>query len=196
MRPAMSRGTTMWRSLICAWVLLLLSGVAHAVVPTAPTNLTASAASTTQINLSWTDNSSNETSFKIERKIGSAGTYSEIATVGTNVVTFSNTGLAASTTYFYRVRASNSSGNSAYTNEASASTPAPDTIAPTAPTGLTATAVSPVRIDLSWTPSSDNVGVTAYNLEQCQGVGCTGFAIARVIDNTTPIAFPVSNFIS
>src|SRR5712691_2904403 len=103
MRPAMRRGTTMWRSLNRAWMLLLLSGIAHAAVPTAPTNLTATAASTTQINLSWTDNSSNETSFKIERKTGSGGTYSQIATVGANVAVFSNTGLTAGTTYFYRV---------------------------------------------------------------------------------------------
>jgi len=50
--------------------------------PTAPSSLTATAASTSQINLAWADNSSNETGFKIERKTGSGGTYSQIATVG------------------------------------------------------------------------------------------------------------------
>src|SRR5712692_3439890 len=114
MKPAVRRGTTMRRSLNLAWVLLLASGIAYAQVPTAPTNLSATAVSTTQINLSWTDTSNNEASFKIERKTGSGGTYSQIATVGTNVVSFGNTGLAAGTTYFYRVRAENSSGNSSY----------------------------------------------------------------------------------
>jgi len=174
MRPAESRETAIWRSFNCAWILLFLSGVAHATVPTAPTNLTAAAASTAQVNLSWTDNSNDETSFKIERKTGSGGTYSQIATTGTNVVTFSNTGLTAGTTYFYRVRASNSSGNSAYTNEASA-TPVADTTAPNAPTGLTTTAVAWNQIDLSWTASTDNVGVIGYRVERCLGASCTDF---------------------
>jgi len=191
----MSGGTTMRRSLNFAWLLLFLSGVAYAVVPTAPTNLSATAVSATQINLTWTDNSNNETSFKIERKTGSGGTYVQIATTGASAEFFSNTGLTAGTTYFYRVRASNSSGNSAYTNQASASTPAPDTIAPTTPTGLTATAVSPAQVDLSWTPSTDNVGVTGYYVEQCRGAGCTGFSLVQFIDNTAPITFPAHIFI-
>jgi hypothetical protein len=93
-------------------------------LPAAPSALTAVAASSSQVNLSWTDNTSNETGFKLERKTGSGGTYSQIATVGTNVTTYSNTGLAASTTYYYRVRATNAAGDSAYSNEASATTPA------------------------------------------------------------------------
>ncbi|HYS84843.1 MAG TPA: fibronectin type III domain-containing protein [Bradyrhizobium sp.] len=177
----------MWRSLGCAGLLLLACGATHATVPAAPTNLVATAVSGSQINLSWTDNSTNETSFKIERKTGSGGTYSQIATVGTNVTTFSNTSLAAGTTYFYRVRASNSSGNSAYTNEASA-TPVADTTAPTAPIGLTATATSTSTINLSWTASTDNVGVTGYSVERCQGAACTNFALLQVVA-PTPTTF-------
>src|SRR6266568_3042522 len=187
MRPAVSRGAAMWRSLGCAGLLLLACGATHATVPAAPTNLVATAVSGSQINLSWTDNSTNETSFKIERKTGSGGTYSQIATVGTNVTTFSNTSLAAGTTYFYRVRASNSSGNSAYTNEASA-TPVADTTAPTAPIGLTATATSTSTINLSWTASTDNVGVTGYSVERCQGAACTNFALLQVVA-PTPTTF-------
>jgi hypothetical protein len=93
-------------------------------VPAAPSSLTASAVSSSQVNLSWADNASNETGFKIERKTGSGGAWGQVATVGANVTAWSDSGLSASTTYFYRVRANNSAGDSAYSNEASATTPA------------------------------------------------------------------------
>jgi hypothetical protein len=89
--------------------------------PAAPTNLNAVAISDTQINLFWTDNSDNETGFKIERRIGAAP-FVQIATVGENVTTYNNIGLAALTTYTYRVRAYNGVGDSGYSNEASATT--------------------------------------------------------------------------
>ena len=54
-------------------------------------------------------------------------------------------------------------------------TPGPDTQPPTAPTGLTATAVSPSQINLAWTASTDNVAVTGYRVERCQGAGCSNF---------------------
>ncbi len=93
-------------------------------VPAAPTNLTATAASRSRINLTWTDNSDNETGFKVERCQGSTCTnFAQIATVGANVSTYANTGLRASTTYRYRVRAYNAAGNSGYSNIASATTP-------------------------------------------------------------------------
>ncbi len=92
-------------------------------VPAAPSALTASASGSGTINVSWTDNSTDETGFKLERKTGSTGTYSEIAgAIAANTTTYSNTGLAASTTYYYRVRSYNSAGNSSYSNEASATT--------------------------------------------------------------------------
>jgi hypothetical protein len=92
----------------------------------APSGLTATTVSTSQINLTWTDNSSNETGFRIERKTGVGGTYAEIGSVGLDVVTYSDTGLSGSTNYFYRVRAYNSAGNSNYSNEADATTLAYD----------------------------------------------------------------------
>lgn len=118
---------------------------------TAPSNLTAVAVSLSQINLTWTDNSNNESGFKIERMDGSNG-YTEIAVVD-NVTAFSDTGLAPNTTYTYRVRAYNSSGDSDYSNEYSATTTG---VVPAAPSYLTATAVSSSRIDLTWNDNSSN----------------------------------------
>jgi chitodextrinase len=63
--------------------------------------------------------------------------------------------------------------------------PIPDTEPPTAPSNLVATAVSGTQINLSWTASTDNVGVTGYLVERCQGVGCTDFAQVATPANTT-----------
>src|SRR5206468_760198 len=82
------------------------------------------------------------------------------------------------TTYRYRVRATDAAGNvSANSSIVTATTQtAPDTTPPTAPTGLTATATSTSQINLVWRASTDNVGVTGYRVERCQGAGCTSFA--------------------
>lgn len=91
--------------------------------PAAPTALAATAVSPTQINLSWTDNANNETGFKVERKIGAGGTYSQIALLAADATSFPDTTVSGNTTYFYRVRATNTGGDSDYSNEASATTP-------------------------------------------------------------------------
>ena len=77
-------------------------------IPSPPSGLSANAVSTSQINLTWTDNSVNESGFKLERKTGPSGSYSEIATTAAGVTSFSDTGLQPATQYFYRVRATNS----------------------------------------------------------------------------------------
>jgi len=92
-------------------------------IPAAPSSLTAVAVNKSQINLAWTDNSSNETGFKIERCTGVTCTkFSQIATVGANVLKYSNSGLKRNTTYRYRVRAYNAAGNSAYSSPVSVTT--------------------------------------------------------------------------
>ncbi len=88
----------------------------------APINLSATAASATQINLVWQDRSSIESGFRIERKEGIGGAWQEIATVGANIGTYSDTSVAPATLYLYRVRAYNGGTNSAYSNEAAART--------------------------------------------------------------------------
>lgn len=90
--------------------------------PVAPSALSATAASSSQINLSWTDNASNETNYIVSRSSTSGGTYTDIITLGANVSSYSNTGLTAGTTYFYKVRATNSYGASLNAGPASATT--------------------------------------------------------------------------
>jgi hypothetical protein len=70
-----------------------------------------------QLQLAWTDNAADEDGFQIERKTGTTGSYTQIATVGPNVTSYSDFSLADGATYCYRVRAFNSVGNSAYTLE-------------------------------------------------------------------------------
>jgi hypothetical protein len=144
-----------------------------ATAPAAPTVLTSTAISSSQINLSWTDNSNNETLFSIERAPGGTTSFTEIATVSAGVSTYQNTGLTASTSYVYRVRAYNSAGYSVYTNSPTATTQALPAAAPTAPTSLTATVASSVQINLSWTDNSNNE--TLFSIERAPG-GTTSFA--------------------
>ncbi len=92
--------------------------------PAAPSNLSATAASGTQINVRWQDNSSNESGFTVNSAPSSAGPWTQIAKVGAGVTTFSHTGLAPGTTCYYRVSAYNSRGSSAYAGPVGATTPA------------------------------------------------------------------------
>lgn len=147
--------------------------------PSAPTNLTATAASSSQINLAWTDTSNSEDGFKIERCQGAGCTnFTQVTQTGANATTYNDTGLSASTTYSYRVRAFNAGGDSGYSNTASATTQA-SAQPPAAPSGLTATAVSTSQINLAWTDNAGNE--TGFRIERCQGQGCTSFTqIAQV----------------
>ena len=94
--------------------------------PAAPSNLTATTISRTQIDLAWQDNADNEGGFWIEESLDRA-TWTQLAApeLGPNRTTYSRTGLANSKTYYYRVRATNTSGESAYSNIASARTGRP-----------------------------------------------------------------------
>jgi hypothetical protein len=75
-----------------------------------------------QLTLSWSDNSTNEDGFRIERRMGTTGTYAEIATLGVNAASYTDVNLANGTNYCYRVRAYNALGVSGYSNEQCATT--------------------------------------------------------------------------
>jgi hypothetical protein len=121
-------------------------------LPTAPSGLSATAVSSSQINLAWTDNSGNDLGFKIERSTDGTN-FLEINTVAGT--TFQNTGLNPGTTYYYRVRAYNALGNSGYSNVASATTQSAGSV-PAAPSNLSLRAVSGSQIDLTWNDNSTN----------------------------------------
>jgi len=90
--------------------------------PNAPSNVQAIAVSPFQINLSWQDNSNNETAFIIERSLNGINGWSTIFTSNPNNTSFSNTGLIANTTYYYRVKSQNPAGESIYSAITNATT--------------------------------------------------------------------------
>lgn len=127
--------------------------------PTAPAGLTASAVAHNRIQLNWQDAASNELGFYVERAATAAGPWSVIATPAANTTAYNDSTVTGSTTYYYRVRAYHTTGQSSYSNVASATTPAtPDTTAPMTPTGLTATVASGLRVELRWNASTDSGG--------------------------------------
>ncbi len=145
--------------------------------PAAPSNLAATAVSTSKINLTWTDNATNEGGFKLERSTN-GGSFALIALLTINTTSFSNSGLSAATTYTYRVRAYEGPNDSPYSNTASATTQA----APAAPSNLAATTLSSSQIKLTWTDNSNNEG--GFKLERStDGVSFT--LITTLVANTT-----------
>jgi titin len=157
----------------------LASATTLDVPPAAPSGLSATAVSSNRVDLSWTDNASNESSFVIERSTDGVS-YAQIAMVGANIATYSNTGLSASTTYHYRVRATNSAGNSAYSSSASATTGA--AVSPAAPSNLALTVISSTQINLLWTDNSSNE--TQFLIERSLN-GTSFTQIAAVSANVT-----------
>ena len=131
----------------------IASAMTPDVLPNAPNVFTPTSVSAYQVVITWTDNSNNETGFKVERKTG-AGSYSQIDIVAANVITYTDNTVSSYTGYYYRVRAYNAAGNSAYSGEVYVETPLPQ--APTAPSALTVTAVTTSSIGLQWIDNSTN----------------------------------------
>ncbi|HKV37161.1 MAG TPA: hypothetical protein VJP89_22660 [Pyrinomonadaceae bacterium] len=136
--------------------------------PTAPAGLAATATSSSTIDLSWSASADNVgvTGYEIFRDGGAT------AIAKTNGTSFSDKGLAADSTHSYVVLAFDEAGNrSALSNTASATTlsaPPQDVTPPTAPAGLTAT-IDGATINLSWSASTDDIGVTGYRVFRDNG---------------------------
>ncbi|MFM8392574.1 MAG: S8 family serine peptidase, partial [Acidobacteriota bacterium] len=148
--------------------------------PTAPSSLAATASSETRIDLNWTDNSSNETGFRIRRRIGSTGEWIAVATVGLNATSWTTNDAVPGTNYYFTVTAFNDGGESAASNEATVTT---TSTLPGAPSNLRITSRSPSRLDMSWTDNSSNE--TGFKIERQTGNDANWEEIATVGTNTT-----------
>jgi hypothetical protein len=132
----------------------------HTAAPAPATNLMGTGISDTQVRLTWNNATPNTaTGIKIERSANGT-TFTQIAVVSRSDTSFTDTGLSPGTTYFYRIRATNQIGDSAYTSTASANTLIVTPV-------LTVTNVCSCEIDLSWTPSGND----HYTLERAFGTG-------------------------
>ena len=138
------------------------------------------------INLTWNDNSNNETGFRIERKTGTTGTFAQIATTAANVAFYADTTVVTGTTYCYRVRANNGAGNSAYTNEACAAAPSLSTVT-IAATTATAREAGPTVGRFTVT----RTGSTAAPLTVSFGSGGTATAGSDYVSLPGAVTIPV-----
>jgi hypothetical protein len=145
--------------------------------PPAPTGLIA-AAGNAQATLNW-NASSGATSYNVKRSTTNGGPYTTIAS-GVTATTFTNTGLTNGTTYFFVVSAVNSSGESANSNQASA-TPQNAQSPPPAPTTLMATPGSGL-VSLTWNASS---GATSYNVKRSTTNGGPYTTVASGVTSTS-----------
>lgn len=138
----------------------ITSGGSDTQAPTAPTGLAASGVTQTSVNLSWTASTDNVgvTGYDVYRN---STLYSSVTGTSASI-----TGLTAATTYSFYVKAKDAAGNvSNASNTINVTTSAAaDTQAPTAPTGLAASGVTQTSLTLNWTASTDNVGVTGYDV--------------------------------
>jgi acid phosphatase type 7 len=151
------------------WFTLIKEPAATA-PPDAPTALAATAVSSTRINLVWSDDSTNEQGFRIERSLDNTN-FSEFAVVGAAVTNRADTNRTPLTTYYYRVRAYNAAGTSAYSPVAQATTPvalpSADTNAPAAITNLVVLGMTSNSVTLAWAAPGDdgtNGTATAYHM--------------------------------
>ena len=155
--------------------------------PTSPTNLVATPSSSTQVGLSWTAATDNVgvTGYQILRNGVVVGTTAGAST------TFADTGLSASTAYSYTVTAFDAAGNVSPPSAAATVTTPPPPVAPAAPTNLTATAISPTQVSLSWTAATAGSSpITGYDVFRdgtliSGGITSTSFSDSGLLGSTT-----------
>jgi hypothetical protein len=168
------------RTALAQW----LKGSTTVTAPAAPASLSATATSPTQVNLTWVDNANDETGFRIERATNSSFTAAFASfTVGANVATYSDSTLTGSTTYYYRIFATNAAGDSAASNTASVTTPAGTGIGPAAPTSLSATTAGATQINLTWADNANNE--TGFRIERATNSGFTASLVTATVGSNT-----------
>ena len=150
--------------------------------PTAPT-LIKIVGTSNNVLFQWNDNSNNEDGFKIERKDGTSGTYTQIGTTGANVNVYADSGLQFGKVYCYRVRAYNSAGNSGYSNEKCATTLSKPTLS--SPFNGATLNTNTVTLKWSCVTGADGYGVNVSKIS-CGGSDIFGGATTsceKVISN-------------
>lgn len=155
--------------------------------PAAPGNLTASAVSGSHIDLAWITNATNATAYLVERSSDGV-IFTQLASLGATATSYSNTGLPGSSTYFYRVRASNNGILSLYSNTTNATT---SLGVPAAPTGLTGVPGNG-RVKLSWNVSRGTLA-TGYSLRRSTTSGGPYTSIVGVAA-TNFLDLPLANW--
>ena len=148
-------------------------------VPQTPANLGTATVSESQINLGWTDNSDDETSFEVYRSNSIDGPFTLLASVGSNVESYMDLTVTSENIYYYRVSAKNDIGESAFSNVAEAN---PDviTLPPPVPTNLTAVSLPDSEINLTWV--NDATDERGFEIHRSFTAG-SGFAL---IATTSP----------
>lgn len=141
------------------------------VVPAKPTNLAGTAPLYNRVNITWKDNSNNETGFEVYRKAPTDQDYRMISLSDDNITSFLDTSVVGGTTYSYRLQAVNQNGGSGYTGTINVTTPA------TPP-------VPPVPSNITATPNSPNTVTLSFN-----GSGQTGFEIQRSVGDDQQFRF-------
>lgn len=153
--------------------------------PTAPANLAVSNVTSTSAVLTWDTSTDNVgvTGYKIYR-----GSTLAASTNGTTL-TYTLTGLTPSTSYSYSVRAVDGAGNqSANSNVVTFTTlaPQPDTESPSAPSSLTASAITSSSVTLTWSASTDNVGVAGYRIYNGTALAGTTNGLSYTVSGLQP----------
>src|SRR5262249_6309186 len=145
-----------------------------------PTNLAAKSVSSSEIDLSWTDNDARATGYQVESSPDGV-TWSVIASLGANSTSYADTTLAAATTCSYRVQAVSATASPSYSNTATGTT------LTVAPAGLTASAAAWNQVNLSW---GDVVGETGFAIQRSRDglswgtIGTTGAGVTSYQDST------------
>jgi fibronectin type 3 domain-containing protein len=152
--------------------------------PATPTGLSATAVDSKDINLSWTNNAINDTSYTVERSLDQV-TWTTVSsavpgsTVSGAILTYADSGLKPNTHYFYRVCANNNGLTSVFSNISSATTIV------AAPTGVTAIGNGPTGINVSWTTVT---GASAYTVQR----SLDGLTNWTTVGSPTSNSFPDS----
>ena len=160
------------------------TGTGSGTAPAAPSGLTGVSNSGSTVDLSWFDNSNDESGFRIKRADSVAGPFLSVGTVGADATSFQDTGLTDGTIYFYEVQSYNAAGGSGFNEIISVTTAGVNPNTPASPTSLTGSNGTPTTVDLTFTDLATNE--TAYQVEQATSIDGPFAVIATLpADSTT-----------